>query len=356
MRRSSLLPEYHTFRFTPSGIDAAFPEELFRNVINTDAFRRLRSIHFLGSIDYLLNQNSRVESKHTRFDHSLSVATLAKRFCLWKGVPGAEFDQAIVAALLHDIGHAPLSHSLEPAFRSIFEIDHHQVGERILRGEVRPGVRLAQVLKAHEINNFEVMALIAGVGQGVASNIFSRSINADTIEGIIRSATYLVRQEVLPNPVEVLDAFANLSPASRTILDEFWNLKGVVYNKVIQSRKGLMADFLCKRYMELNSGSFKASYYYGTEKELRTDHRRLFDALDDLGKYNRVSPSIIRDGEVIQYARRSFHIDTSVPLRTYADVDRRYLQSKESVRIEVRKLGGDDAHGVLSNPEVQKLL
>lgn len=175
-------PDYHIFRFSRADIEACFPEKVFREVISTDAFKRLGSIHFLGAIDYLmLGGQKGVEKRHTRYDHSLGVANLAKRFALAKGIRGKEYEGIVVSALLHDIGHAPLSHSLEPAFKSLFEIDHHRVGERILRGEVPIGVRLARTLTRNGLNNFEVMATIAGVGRGIGKDLFSRSINIDTI-------------------------------------------------------------------------------------------------------------------------------------------------------------------------------
>lgn len=349
--------DYHIFRFSKADVNSVFGEECFQQVIASAAFRRLASIHFLGSIDFLLTSSLQgIEQRQTRFDHSLSVASLAKRFAEIRGITGHKYKEVVVAALLHDIGHAPLSHSLEPAFRSIFELDHHHVGERILRGEVRIGVKLAKVLQQHEINNFSIMSLISGFGDGDGKEIFSRSINADTIDGIIRSAAYVVRKESLISPVTVLDAFATLDSSAEEILDEFWMLKGRVYSALIQSRKGLVADFLCKRYMEINAASFDASYYYGTEKELRKHHGALFDVLEEFGRSNRISPSVIRDGEEISYTRRTFYIDPKVRLRNYLDIDRRYRQRKEKVEIEVKKHGGDHAHSVPEHPAVQKLL
>jgi HD superfamily phosphohydrolase len=42
-------------------------------------------------------------------------------------------------ALLHDIGHLPISHSLEPVFLSVFGIDHHHASEDIFFGRVAIG-------------------------------------------------------------------------------------------------------------------------------------------------------------------------------------------------------------------------
>ena len=356
MTNVTVKPDFHTFRFSEALIASSFGEDCFQQVISTQAFRRLASIHFLGSIDYLLTGGHRgVEERQTRFDHSLAVAKLAKRFAEMKGAKHSEFQTIVVSALLHDIGHAPLSHSLEPAFRSHFEIDHHLVGEKILRGEVRIGLKLAKVLQKFGVNNFEVMALISGVGTGIGKELFSRAINVDTIEGIVRSASYVMRREVLVNPIAVIDALADLGRPSQDILDEFWMLKDRVYSALIQSRKGLVADLICKRYMELNASAFKPSYYYGTEKELRRDHRLLFEILDDFGRSDRISAKVIKDGENIEFVRRRFVIDAKVVLNTATDIDRRYLQTKERVVVQIRKKGGEDAHTVPVHPGMQTL-
>ncbi|WP_346948891.1 HD domain-containing protein [Dyella sp.] len=350
------LPDYHLFRFSRADVSQCFSEESFREVIATDAFRRLETIHFLGAIDYLMYGGAKgVEQRHTRYDHSLAVANLARRFALAKNVGDKEYETIVIAGLLHDIGHAPLSHSLEPAFRSIFEIDHHLVGERILRGDVPLGIRLARALQRNDINNFEVMTLIAGVGRGIGREIFSRAINVDTIEGIIRSASYLHRKEVVLNPISVLDALVDLGKGAHEILDQFWMLKNHVYKNIIQARVGLVADYMCKRYMELNSESFRSTYYYGKEAELRRDHQGLFQALDAFGRENIIVPNILRDGEEIRYTRREFYIDESIVLHGYADLDRRYLQRKEVVTKEIRKVGGDDNHVMRKYSESREL-
>lgn len=356
MEKAIFKPDYHTFRFSESDIRKYFPEPEFRDVIDTDAFRRLKSIHFLGGIDYLMTGSQKgVEARNTRFDHSLAVATLAKRFANAKGIVGDEYKSVVIAALLHDIGHAPLSHSLEPAFKSIFEINHHLVGERILKGEVRIGFKLEKVLSRLGLNNFEIMSLVSGHGQGVGREVFARSINVDTIEGIIRSATYLHRKELVLNPVVVLDAYAELGRSSQDVLDEFWKMKDYVYTKVIQSKKGLTADYICKRYMEINARNFDKDYYYRTEAELRKEHSALFEALDNLGRYDAIDPSLVRDREGIAYTKRNFVIDESVALNSYADIDRRYLQVKRPLVMDVRKTGGDHAHKLSEYPKSKSL-
>src|ERR1700733_1894542 len=98
--------------------------DLEREIVDHRAFQRLRRIKQLGWTDYIYPGAS-----HTRFEHSLGVMHLASR--LYEAVvttsgdtlkelfgytnAGLARDWQIVrlAALLHDVGHAPFSHAAE---------------------------------------------------------------------------------------------------------------------------------------------------------------------------------------------------------------------------------------------------
>jgi HD superfamily phosphohydrolase len=95
-----------------------------RDIINQPAFQRLRRIRQLGLTDYVYPG-----AMHTRFEHSLGVMHVATRMYdsivarsaevlkaeLGYNDDGLRRDRMIVrlAALLHDVGHAPLSHAAE---------------------------------------------------------------------------------------------------------------------------------------------------------------------------------------------------------------------------------------------------
>lgn len=107
-------------------------------LINTPEFQRLRRIKQLGVANYVFQG-----AEHTRFTHSLGVYEITRRICASfqanypTVTPGdGLWDQheelvALCAALLHDIGHGPYSHT----FEHIFGTDHEAITRRILTDE-----------------------------------------------------------------------------------------------------------------------------------------------------------------------------------------------------------------------------
>ncbi|PIE84345.1 MAG: phosphohydrolase [Bacteroidia bacterium] len=93
----------------------AIPEGLARQLVDHPAMQRLRRIAQLG-----LSSNVYPGATHTRFQHSLGAMHLASGALEnldRKGyrIAAAEREATVAAILLHDAGHAPMSHALEHA-------------------------------------------------------------------------------------------------------------------------------------------------------------------------------------------------------------------------------------------------
>lgn len=86
-------------------------------LINTPEFQRLRRIRQLGT-SYLTFHGA----EHSRFSHSLGVYEITRKIISqfershYSDWPKEEKIVALCAALLHDLGHGPFSHSIEEAF------------------------------------------------------------------------------------------------------------------------------------------------------------------------------------------------------------------------------------------------
>ncbi len=109
-------------------------------LISTAAFLRLQKVKQLGFV-YRIWPGA----THTRYEHSLGcyhLAVRALRAMLQRGADGglvgvdaASIQTLVVAALLHDIGHYPFSHTIEELGYPI--VQHEKVGRLLIEsGEI----------------------------------------------------------------------------------------------------------------------------------------------------------------------------------------------------------------------------
>ena len=101
------------------------PNDLIFDIIEHPYFQRLRRIRQLGVSEFVYPG-----ANHTRFHHALGSMHLIGRalnILRSKGhdISPEEFTSAEIAILLHDLGHGPLSHSLEFSFFP--EISHEEI-------------------------------------------------------------------------------------------------------------------------------------------------------------------------------------------------------------------------------------
>jgi uncharacterized protein len=270
----------HVSRMEPSEVDAVFPDQLYKDIILASRFQRLKQIRFLGAIDYIVSPNGqRLHVRHTRYDHSLGVGLLAKKFAELLELSKVAERTLVSAALLHDIGHAPLSHSLEPVFREHFGVDHHIATVEIIKDGFKREEPLAKILASHGVDAEAVISLI-GSPAGECASLFVGKFNIDTLDAIPRCSTYLLRNPSNAAPFDVLRAAYFGGPNNLKVLDAFWSLKNLVYKNLIQSPTGIMADRNAQDFLRANIAKFSRSSFFSSEPELRRTNPKLFTSLD----------------------------------------------------------------------------
>jgi HD superfamily phosphohydrolase len=304
---------------------------LLIDVVQTPAFQRLRDIRFLGAIDYLIVPSGSIKRKrHTRYEHSLSVAKLAQEYAHQRRLGISDEKHLVIAALLHDIGHGPLSHSLEPALKERFGITHHEATELILKGTVPIGVSLPRIFAKYKLDRSEVIALIAGTSNTSYAEALKSPVNVDTIEAITRAYTYLAPKTMLVSAQRVLAASIDRTDRDISVLDEFWGLKDLVYDQLIGNRLSVIADFVSRDYVQ-RTRRFWSGDYFISETALRKEHPHLFQLLNQL----RTHKTKILNGEAISvdYQKRRFTVDHSVKVTDSTSLYSRYRQDKSQSRL-----------------------
>jgi len=306
----------YAYTWTSGRIHQVFERRLYRQLIASNAFQRLADIRFLGAIDYFIHPTGRQlnRRRHTRLEHTLGVAHLALLYSQLASLCEREEKLVVSAALLHDIGHAPLSHSLEASLKDISGMDHHEAGARIILGNAPRGLgrTISQDLKHEGLDPPSVISLIDGRLSHSAHNfLFAHPINIDTLEAISRSETYLKATPISPTPDVVLKALP-LPEYAPDMMDQFWRLKDQIYSILIQSALGLFADYVSTNYVKQHPAEFSEEDFFINERTLRRRHPQLFGQLRAARTNLRHNGNFNARNKVI-VQKRLFFIDDAFP-------------------------------------------
>lgn len=302
-------------RYTNSDIGTLFHDTIVKEIVALPIFKRLLGISFLGAIDTLPAFKNQ---RQNRFDHSIGVALLAQYACEKLDVTDKERRSAVIAGLLHDIGHAPFSHSVEPVFARRFGINHHLATAMLIKGQHRAGQELFSLLSINGIDADEILSLCSARENTPIGRLFSSRLNIDTLEAIWRTASYLGKK--FCDPFTIVDAAIRCHKSDIQTLDDFWTCKGHVYKVLIYGDEGAAADLSARSAVESNIDKIEKDDFFLSE--------------------NRLSKKIGKPGTKITHSgvinTRDFFIDLSVPLTSQDDFPNRYLyrKSKRDIRVE----------------------
>ena len=201
-------------------------DQLIWDLIQTKEVQRLRRIKQLGGTYMVFHT-----AEHSRFSHSLGVYEMARkiiRALMHRGTILSEEERLLVlsAALLHDLGHGPFSHS----FESVFGVRHELFTEKII------------------IGNTEVNRVLESYCKGFATkvrDVINKSYPNPLIVSIISSQLDADRLDYL-----LRDAYFTGASYGEIDVDRILRTMRVVNNKIVYKVSGMHAieDYLMSRY------------------------------------------------------------------------------------------------------------
>lgn len=103
---------------------------VYLKLLERPEMQRLHGVHQLG-LAHLVFPGA----NHTRLEHSLGTFFVANRMARALSLDEGEMNEILAAALLHDLGHPPYSHTLESVIENYTGKNHMEVTRDIIRGE-----------------------------------------------------------------------------------------------------------------------------------------------------------------------------------------------------------------------------
>ena len=230
-------------------LDRELPAEaLAIALIDTAPFQRLRRIRQLGPA-YLTFHGA----ESSRFTHSLGVLDLARRALreLGRFHPELEAHAGLLyaAALLHDLGHAPLSHSGEEMYGLHHEAwsarlirEHPSVQEPLERFAPGTAAAVADLLEHGRSPNPAIKALV------------SSQLDCDRLDYLLRDsystgARYgqLDLERILASLTLAPDGGLALHPKGLMAVEHYLVVRNLMYRSVYNHRLNVVCNWLLNR-------------------------------------------------------------------------------------------------------------
>ncbi len=246
-------------------------------IIHTPFYQRLRWIKQLGYSCYVFPG-----AEHSRYGHSIGV--MHNAHCILKSIGKAVPEDVLMdtniqtkeaiyhrkirlAALMHDLGTFPFSHTTEMAYIRYGQTtntkngkglpdDHENLGSYIIKNTDFDG-GITPILKRHGIDPQSLSDLVKGVDPSVLANqILHSEIDCDRMDYLLRDAHYSGMKYGTYDRDYLLHHFKVANIAGHDILvinhnalhcvEDFLQARFAWYSQVIRSARGAKYDALAE--------------------------------------------------------------------------------------------------------------
>ncbi|MCK5801868.1 MAG: HD domain-containing protein [Lentisphaeria bacterium] len=174
----------------------------FLPIVEHPLFQRLRERKQLG-VNYLVFPGA----VHSRFEHAVGTLALTQRLCRVHEIRGERMRTLCAFALLHDIGHGPFSHQIEP----ILEGHHHQIGLQCLN-------EMESAVRSCEVDPDELKAMLSEEHPD-APFVSDRNLGTDKLDYLTRDALHIGFAGV-PD-VQILQFYTDFNHETLAIEEKF---------------------------------------------------------------------------------------------------------------------------------------
>jgi HD superfamily phosphohydrolase len=237
-------------------------DELALRLIAAPAFQRLWTIRQTGFAHLVFPG-----ANHTRLEHSLGTFWVAREMARRFGLPEPSAARVECAALLHDLGHAPLSHTLDGPMREVLGVDHERLSRALIEGRpvgpVPAAPDLPAILERGGLASSDVADLIdptRGRAPRLLGSILHSAIDADRIDYLQRDAHYTGVAHGAIDAVRLLDTLRGdgrrpfFAEKGRSAVEGFLVGRALMYASVYYHKTVRAAEMMAQAAVERLAG------------------------------------------------------------------------------------------------------
>lgn len=263
-------------------------DQLIWELVGTREFQRLRRIRQLGTTYVTFHG-----AEHTRFNHSLGVYEIMRRIIdNFNGREHWDESERLVclsAALLHDIGHGPFSHS----FEKVFHTDHEEWTRRIILGNTEINKVLRKVSEEFPKKVSNVIAKT--YSNKLVVSLISSQIDADRMDYLQRDAYYTgvsyghfdmerILRVMRPTEEQAVFKQSGMHAVEDYIMSRYQMYWQVYFHPVTRSAEVILSKILHRaKYLYQQNHQFKQAptHFYSlfNEKLSLEDYLKLDEAI-----------------------------------------------------------------------------
>jgi HD superfamily phosphohydrolase len=259
--------------------------EAERDVIDTPFLQRLRRIHQLAGA-YMVYPGA----VHTRFDHvtgAMHVAGgIADALSLWFDLSPDSVQEIRLAALLHDVGHGPFSHTFEEALADKTTTTHEDISQRIIRE-----TSIGDMLTRHGYSPKKMSEFAVGkqaTKPPFMNEIIAGGLSADIMDYLLRDSYFTGVEYGKVDVQRVIDSLrvadrhlavdnAGLYAFEALLLARYEMFKAVYFHRTVRA-----AELMLANSMKLADASLHLTDLSNIDDYLETTDERVLHDLVSL--------------------------------------------------------------------------
>lgn len=236
-------------------------------LIGHPAFQRLWGIRQTGFAHLVFPG-----ANHTRLEHSLGVYWVARSMAERLDLEREERETVAVGGLLHDLGHAPFSHTLDGPMREVLGVGHERRSRDLIVGRPFPRAPrgagasppIAEILGRHGLDARNVADLVdppeAGGRRPLLRTILHGAIDADRLDYLQRDAHYTgvahgaIDASRLLDTVRARGSHLVFAEKGRSALEGFLVGRALMYTSVYYHKTVRAAEVMAQAALERSPG------------------------------------------------------------------------------------------------------